>query len=607
MPNSNILTYPNGIIRVLQGVPLDNSYKNTIWFEKPENQEAYFASKCKPHPNGGVWEFTQQTYTRFDNQNKVRVQGNELNFVDCNYIMFQNMNFGGRWFYAFITGVTYINNVTSDIYYEIDVMQSWMFQVNLSWCFVEREHTLTDKLGEYILEEPVGGGELICVKEEKVSQVDDVNLDNWGIVLAHTTSGSTDLNAVLMGGIISGCAYSGYQNTTSGRDALRTLLQAITDANQIDSVINLFAYPYDLYTKADQNKYEPFTGTYVTTKPEGFSNYVPHNYKLYTKSYCNMTVLGEPSSATYYYEEFNDPQSINISFEFSANLSAQPEMSLCPINYDRRSIDYNNRVVMTEFPNLPFAIDSYKRIVASGYQTMLEINHSANMIGNGIGTVLGGAQLAGGLAAGVGAIGAAGTMVETAPATARGASSISPQGFTSDNRTDLISGAGRATGGGATMANSMLAIGTEMASYKIAQMNLNSVPPQWSGAKVPLLTLALKRKNFYIRHNQIRLEYAKMVDTFFDMYGYQVNQLKIPNIAEWETLWTARKHFYYVKLGLVNYEYKWSQIQEERKTCVPVTELAKITQIYQNGITFWKNGDEVGNYSYASDNQAPHI
>lgn len=605
MPNSNILTYPNGIIRVLQGVPLDNSYKNTIWFDKPETQEAYFQTKIKPHPNGGVWEFTEQTYTRFDNQNKVRVQGNELNFVDCNYLMFQNMNFGGRWFYAFITGVTYINNVTSDIYYEIDVMQSWMFQVNLSWCFVEREHTLTDKLGEYILDEPVGGGEMICVKEEKVAEVEGIDLDEWGVVLAHTTAGSTDLLLERLGGIITGCHYEGYENTNEGLETLKNLLQAITDANQIDSVINLFAFPIDLLNWAKSHQSTPFTGTYVSTKPTGFSNYLPHNNKLYTRNYCNVTVLGDPSSATYYYEEYNTPDDTNLLFEFTANVSAMPEMALCPMNYDRRPQDYNNRVVMTDFPNLPFAIDSYKRIVATGYQTMMEINHSASMIGNGISTVLGGAQLASGLMGVTGAVGGAMAGVEIPSSATRAPNSIRPQGLTPELQSDLVGGASKATGGGATMANGMLAIGTEMASYKIAQMNLNSVPNQWSGAKVPLLSLALKRKGFYIRHNQIRLEYAKMVDTFFDMYGYQVNQLKIPNIVDHEALWAARKHFYFVKLGLVNYEYNWSQVQAERKTCVPVTELAKITQIYQNGITFWKNPEEVGDYSVVGDNTAP--
>ena len=47
---------------------------------------------------------------------------------NCNYLAFQNASFGGKWFYAFIDSVEYVNNVTSEVTYTIDVMQTWHFQ-----------------------------------------------------------------------------------------------------------------------------------------------------------------------------------------------------------------------------------------------------------------------------------------------------------------------------------------------------------------------------------------------------------------------------------------------------------------------------------------------
>ena len=38
-------------------------------------------------------------------------------------MMFQNSAYGDKWFYAFITSVEYVNDVTSNISFEIDVMQ----------------------------------------------------------------------------------------------------------------------------------------------------------------------------------------------------------------------------------------------------------------------------------------------------------------------------------------------------------------------------------------------------------------------------------------------------------------------------------------------------
>lgn len=45
--------------------------------------------------------------------------------------MIQNENFGHKWWFAFITGVEYVNNVTCDIFFEIDVMQSFYFNIVL--------------------------------------------------------------------------------------------------------------------------------------------------------------------------------------------------------------------------------------------------------------------------------------------------------------------------------------------------------------------------------------------------------------------------------------------------------------------------------------------
>ena len=67
--------------------------------------------------------------------------------------MFQNTSFGIKWFYAFITNVEYINNETSEITIEIDVMQTWHFDYTVNQCFVEREMAATDDIGGNLVPE----------------------------------------------------------------------------------------------------------------------------------------------------------------------------------------------------------------------------------------------------------------------------------------------------------------------------------------------------------------------------------------------------------------------------------------------------------------------
>ena len=106
---------PSTNIKLLKGVPLDNTYDHTLYFEDANSQANYFASMAK-------YTFNNNTYQRV-NKGTMRIGVCADNIYDCNYMMFQNTNFGTKWFYAFINSIEYINNDVTEIEYEIDDMQ----------------------------------------------------------------------------------------------------------------------------------------------------------------------------------------------------------------------------------------------------------------------------------------------------------------------------------------------------------------------------------------------------------------------------------------------------------------------------------------------------
>ena len=63
------------------------------------------------------------------------------------------------------------------------------------------------------------------------------------------------------------------------------------------------------------------------------------------------------------------------------------------------------------------------------------------------------------------------------------------------------------------------------------------------------------------------------------MYGYKVNTIKVPEIS-------SRPHWNYVKT-----------VNSTLNGSAPADDMRKIQSIYDGGITFWKNGNEVGNYT----------
>lgn len=146
---------PNTTIRLLRGVPLDNDYTNTIHFASAGAQSAHFSGSYTTKV------FTAQTYQRVrKGVLRLAVLADEI--YDYNYMMFQNTSYGSKWFYAFITKVEYINNSVSEITYELDVMQTWFFDMVRLPSYVERETTIADVIGGNIAPEPVDIGPLKC-------------------------------------------------------------------------------------------------------------------------------------------------------------------------------------------------------------------------------------------------------------------------------------------------------------------------------------------------------------------------------------------------------------------------------------------------------------
>ena len=111
-----------------------------------------------------------------------------------------------------------------------------------------------------------------------------------------------------------------------------------------------------------------------------------------------------------------------------------------------------------------------------------------------------------------------------------------------------------------------------------------SMIEQTAGSKVRGNTgasadVASRAKGIYYKYMGITEEFAKRIDDFFDRFGYSCGRIKVPNR-------NVRPHWTYTKT-----------VDVAIRGNVPVDDMRKIKNIYNNGITFWKYGSEVGNYS----------
>lgn len=116
---------------------------------------------------------------------------------------------------------------------------------------------------------------------------------------------------------------------------------------------------------------------------------------------------------------------------------------------------------------------------------------------------------------------------------------------------------------------------------QLAQVEMQTMIPDTaslSSSNATLIGYDLFENNLFYVFN-IKAEFAKRIDKYFDMYGYLTNTLKIPNINN-------RPNWNYVKLTTSNIIGN-----------IPEEDLISINSLFQRGITLWHNPTTFLDYS----------
>lgn len=125
------MAIPSGEIYLLRNVPLTSSYEHTIDFKDKNEQFNYFIGF--------------QKYT-FDKYTYIRKEREYLTFElpialtdDINYMIFRCAD-GERLYYAFVGNKRFINKDVTEISFEIDVMQTYMFDYKFNASYIRQAH-----------------------------------------------------------------------------------------------------------------------------------------------------------------------------------------------------------------------------------------------------------------------------------------------------------------------------------------------------------------------------------------------------------------------------------------------------------------------------------
>ena len=560
---------PQGKI-LIGRVPFDNSYRHTMTFADAEAQRSYFASVC-------TQALSRSDYSYVRMGSAIRVPFNAEKLYTYNYCMYQNANYGTKWFYAFITAINYVNENTTELVLELDVMQTWYFDYQLKECFVEREHVSDDSRYKHTVPEPA-----MSVEYENSGYTEEIYSQDYIIVQTnsyphYSTTGTQAMGSDPVSGdvyddVYSACKFIVYRNDADGIKALKQDMDAWNGVGAAAGISNIFTCPsvfiqgkyeklqVDGALSIPANVYQfkggidPNTVVKTFNQNTDFNGYVPHNNKLfsYPYSYCEMgDFSGKAQDWRYEFRGDND-----LVYTIYAPVNSEMMGIIRMNDYEGNGEEASKEVFTFDLSNkCPWVYSAYQEWCAqNGLANQLSVIGSVSSIGF---------SLMPGLNAAAGALGSGISAQQMLPGMEKyGSKPASPLEIMAQN----VSGQGLAAGA--------LGLGATFANID----RMSKVPNTSKGNITGNSRIGSKTYGYYVTNVQLRREYAEIVDGFFDMFGYEVDSVKVPNR-------TGRKAWNYVKT---------------RNAChrgnVPAPDMARINSIFDNGITFWHTSD-VGNYS----------
>lgn len=522
---------PDSIIYILSGVECDRDYNHIKWFNSRAEQQSYMLDHR-------IKTYDKCYYVR---DGIVNIDAWADDIYSANYMMFQNSAFSDRWFYAFITEVRYENNRTAEVHYTIDLWQTWWMDCKVGECFVEREHVLDDTVGLHTIPEGLEYGELVASKESLLTDFSYNVVYGCEIVISDTQlqpieNQPTWYDKPVLGRVFQGSKIGFSEDPTK----LLSFLQSLITAGYQNTIIQVFTIPKELQPTAT-------SGIFVKQKelPEvskNFGNYTPHNNKLYCSPYSDYLIFAPTGDNMVLHPElFDGLPTVTIR----GNTGAQPQVVVAPRKYKGvEATDFSKGFTLNYGEKGSFMYDAYQAEIASyGFSNLTSSEPVNNFLGN---FAKYGSNVIGGIA--------------------QAGASVSA-GLASGNVSGVVLG-------GAGGINSIF---QTMAQQSKDQHDTSRL----SGASAGSVLWANQLKDARCYVKQIREEYARTIDQFFDMYGYKVNRVKRPQME-------GRPAWNYIKCKNVALTGK-----------IPVDAEMLIKSVIESGVTFWKTSF----HNYSANNK----
>lgn len=466
----------------------------------------------------------------------------------------------GFRYYFFVDGVEWVaNEKVVKLHYHYDWWQTYCHRVSVLDSFVEREHVEDDTFGKHIIEEN------LPISDYKVQS--STTLDGGATDLLYCIC-SCDWEGVVSAShntntpIPSMCKPSKFESSpqivfNTDKSEMDILMKKIVGSNKIDSVVGFYAIPssaipsgmrkeaYDVYTGEvvgyycddSDNLAGLFFGNIV--RPNTIDGYTPVNNKCFTYPYCLANVTnnnGNSLIGKFEFSDYNSNHDIRFNYRFpviegGVGFGAFRDYDgISGLNFDY-SIQGQSSVELPYITNTFSCYMSANHNAIANQYKQIERNKEFSQLSSYTSGVSG--------------------IISNATALNLGGMVSSAYG------------------------SSMGMIGAELSAQNTKDSidaSLNDIKSKGDvphGSFIASSPQILGEFGYKAQLLTVTEENIKMIDDYFSMFGYKVNQIKVPNL-------TGRRYWNYVKTAGVNVV-----------GSVPLEALNGIKTMLDSGVTVW--------------------
>ena len=543
---------PNSRIEFFDDIGISQDYNDTLYFPSVSAKDAYFS-------NIDRLAHVDRCYYARENRGFVRVELPMFTMIHAQYMRFKNTSYENKWWYAFVDDVIYVNDNTTEVQFTLDPMMTWMGEFHLSKCYIERQHSVTDEVGDNIIPEPINIGTYVTSDVRRSGL-----FTNWVYMVFYSpniiASAITEADVNDQLGIYSGMSVIVFPDDGTAD----TKLNVYRFVEVFFGAVQLVAYVPDAfvprlagvpgYSGTDRQE-NHVTIAYSIPRSSVYDNidgYTPKNKKLYTSPYNVLAVHNtEGEENIYNYEFFANNQTSTIDFQLAASVNIKTEIRMAPYSYKGQDVNDEESLTMKDFPYATWTSDAFMAYMA---QTLS--NSPVRLLASGTNSKANGSS-------------------NSFDSHEFDRTFITEKDVTRKKTglelEDVATHASRIGGSSLTVSQS-IEVGAHIGKALIS-------PAEVKCGSTADVSVLINRKDFWFLRKTINAQSARVIDDYFTMFGYAQKKVDVPNMD-------ARPYWTYVKT-----------IQCKINSRCPASDADFIEKCFNRGIRFWKDHRDIGNYS----------